>query len=138
MRFLTSIGCFITSKPATLAVPSVGGMKQVRMRMVVVLPAPFGPRKPTICPLPTSKSMPWTAIVRSYRLVSPSTLIIVTSLGDRRSKAHDLVARIDEQNVAGHTAAQVASQEDRRVGHLRGLSRTAQGRAFGHTVQNLG
>ena len=50
MRFFTSIGCSSTSKPATLAVPSVGGRKHVRMRMVVVFPAPFGPRKPTIWP----------------------------------------------------------------------------------------
>ena len=29
-------------------------MKQDRMRIVVVLPAPFGPRKPTIAPLATA------------------------------------------------------------------------------------
>ena len=31
-------------------VPLVGGMKPVRMRIVVVLPAPFGPRNPRISP----------------------------------------------------------------------------------------
>src|SRR3984885_3638627 len=77
MRRLTSIGCSWTSKPATLALPSVGGRKQVRMRMVVVFPAPLGPRKPTICPLSTSKEMLSTATVRAYRLVRPSTLIIL-------------------------------------------------------------
>jgi len=35
-----------TSKPATFAVPPLAGMKQERMRMVVDLPAPLGPRKP--------------------------------------------------------------------------------------------
>jgi hypothetical protein len=50
MRFLTSRGCSSTSNPATLADPDVGGRKHVNMRMVVVLPAPFGPRKPTIWP----------------------------------------------------------------------------------------
>ena len=45
MRFLTSSGCSRTSKPATVALPAVGGRKQVSMRMVVVLPAPLGPRK---------------------------------------------------------------------------------------------
>ena len=50
MRFLTSRGCSRTSKPATVAVPAVGGRKQVSMRMVVVFPAPLGPRKPTIWP----------------------------------------------------------------------------------------
>src|SRR5579864_6980571 len=46
------------------------------MRMVVVLPAPFGPRKPTICPLATSNVIWSTAVVRAYRLVSSFTLII--------------------------------------------------------------
>src|SRR5450755_3470610 len=77
MRFLTSMGFSRTSYPATLAVPEVGGRKQVRMRIVVVLPAPLGPRKPTICPFSTSKEMLSTAIVRAYRLVRPSTLIIL-------------------------------------------------------------
>src|ERR1039458_10458446 len=57
MRFLTSWGFSRTSNPATVAVPAVGGRKQVRTRMVVVLPAPLGPRKPTIWPFSTSKEM---------------------------------------------------------------------------------
>src|SRR6476661_4838105 len=77
MRFLTSMGFSNTSNPATLAVPDVGGRKQVRTRMVVVFPAPFGPRKPTICPFSTSKEMLSTATVRAYRLDRPSTLIIL-------------------------------------------------------------
>src|SRR5690242_15310385 len=79
MRFLTSKGCSRTSKPATLAEPAVGGRKQVRTRIVVVFPAPFGPRKPTICPFSTSKEILSTAIVRAYRLVRPSTFIILLS-----------------------------------------------------------
>src|SRR5260370_22090990 len=79
MRFFTSKGCSRTSKPATLAEPAVGGRKQVRTRIVVVLPAPFGPRKPTICPFSTSKEMLSTATVRAYRLVRPSTFIIRVS-----------------------------------------------------------
>ena len=35
-----------TSYPATRAVPAVGRNSVVRMRTTVVLPAPFGPRKP--------------------------------------------------------------------------------------------
>src|SRR5579872_438572 len=79
MRFLTSIGCSSTSKPATVALPDVGGRKQVSTRIVVVFPAPLGPRKPTICPFSTSKEMLSTATVRAYRLVRPSTLIIFYS-----------------------------------------------------------
>src|SRR4051812_25485630 len=79
MRFLTSIGCSSTSNPATVALPAVGGRKQVSTRIVVVFPAPFGPRKPTICPFSTSKEILSTATVRAYRLVRPSTLIILMS-----------------------------------------------------------
>src|SRR5438270_14101672 len=71
------MGCSMTSYPATFAVPLVGGKKQVKTRIVVVFPAPFGPKKPTICPFSTSKEMLSTAIVRAYRLVRPSTLIIL-------------------------------------------------------------
>src|SRR5204863_350956 len=38
------------SNPPTLTEPAVGGMKPVIMRMVVDLPAPFGPRKPSTAP----------------------------------------------------------------------------------------
>ena len=38
--------CLTTSKPATRAVPAVGGSSVVSMCTVVDLPAPFGPRKP--------------------------------------------------------------------------------------------
>src|SRR6202035_3619234 len=76
MRFFTSIGLSRTSKPATLGVPSLGGRKQVRLRMVVVFPAPLGPRKPTICPFATSNEMWSTAVLRAYLLVSSFTVII--------------------------------------------------------------
>src|SRR6266850_353137 len=53
MRRFTSIGCSKTSKPATFTEPEVGGRTPVMIRMVVVFPAPFGPRKPRISPLST-------------------------------------------------------------------------------------
>src|SRR6266852_4104253 len=76
MRFFTSRDCSRTSNPATVAVPDVGGRKHVSMRMVVVLPAPLGPRNPTICPLWTSKEMWSTAVWRAYLLVRSVTVII--------------------------------------------------------------
>src|SRR5215831_19508932 len=88
MRRLTSMGFSKTSYPATFAVPEVGGRKHVRTRIVVVFPAPLGPRKPTICPFSTSKEMLSTATVRAYRLVRPSTLIILCyPRSDRRDLA---------------------------------------------------
>src|SRR3974390_1024360 len=96
MRFLTSMGFSRTSKPATLAEPEVGGRKQVRTRIVVVFPAPFGPRKPTICPFSTSKEILSTATVRAYRFVRPSTLIIfcVPELYRRKPSVLDIHVKI--------------------------------------------
>src|SRR5215470_10304645 len=82
MRLFTSIGCSRTSKPATDAAPEVGGRKHVSMRIVVVLPAPFGPRKPTIWPFSTSNEMLSTAVVRAYLFVSSLTLIIIFQFGE--------------------------------------------------------
>src|SRR6266581_2091265 len=55
MRRLTSSDWENTSKPAIRAVPPLAGMKQDRIFIVVDLPAPLGPRKPTICPFSTLK-----------------------------------------------------------------------------------
>ena len=46
IRLRTSNESSNISYPATLTVPLVAGMKPVMTRIVVVLPAPFGPRKP--------------------------------------------------------------------------------------------
>src|ERR1700749_2096066 len=56
-----SSGAATTSKPATSAVPEVGLVSVQSMLIVVVLPAPLGPRKPKTSPVSTSKSTPLTA-----------------------------------------------------------------------------
>src|SRR5271169_4970773 len=76
MRFFTSIGSSSTSNPATVAVPAVGGRKHVSIRIVVVLPAPLGPKNPTICPFWISKEMWSTAVLRAYLFVSSLTVIM--------------------------------------------------------------
>jgi hypothetical protein len=45
-----------------VAVPEVGLDTQVKIRMVVVLPAPFGPKKPKVSPSPTEKLISLTAV----------------------------------------------------------------------------
>jgi hypothetical protein len=40
----------LSGKPATVADPDVGASRVPRVRTVVVLPAPFGPRKPNTSP----------------------------------------------------------------------------------------
>src|ERR1700676_4363259 len=54
------------------AVPAVGIMNPASMRIVVDLPAPFGPRNPTTSPRPTLKDTLSTAVKVPKRLVSPS------------------------------------------------------------------
>src|SRR5579884_80157 len=53
-----------TSRPPTRASPSVGASSPQRMRMVVDLPAPLGPRKPKISPRATS-SVTWSTAMNS-------------------------------------------------------------------------
>jgi hypothetical protein len=45
-RCFASIGCRARSNPATFTVPSVGRRIPAIIRIVVVLPAPFGPSRP--------------------------------------------------------------------------------------------
>src|SRR5579863_7855971 len=64
-----------TSWPATLAAPAVGLASVHSMLMVVVFPAPLGPRKPNTSPVATSKSTPRTASSSPKRLTRPWTEI---------------------------------------------------------------
>ena len=50
------------SKPATVTRPEVAAMRPAIIRMVVVLPAPFGPRNPTISPRATVNERSWTTV----------------------------------------------------------------------------
>ena len=63
IRSLTWMGFSKTSKPATLTDPVVGAMNPVMIFIVVVLPAPLGPRKPTISPFLTEKLRFLTAVI---------------------------------------------------------------------------
>ena len=62
---MAASGSVSMSWPQMLAVPLVGVMKPASMRMVVVLPAPFGPRKPSTSPGWTSKLTSSTAVSAS-------------------------------------------------------------------------
>src|SRR4051795_12715298 len=68
-----------------LALPSVGNSRSSRTRSVVVLPAPLGPRKPTIRPCSTENDRSSTASVAPKRLVRPLTSIACAML---RSQPH--------------------------------------------------
>src|SRR6267143_5787641 len=77
MIFLILAASFSTSKPATDAEPEVFRRIVVRILIVVLLPAPFGPRKPKNSPSLTLNVIPLTALVPSpYVLTSWDTSII--------------------------------------------------------------
>ena len=59
-----------TSAPKISALPVLGEMSPISMRMTVVLPEPFGPRKPTTSPGCTSKDTESTPSDRPYHFVS--------------------------------------------------------------------
>src|SRR5487761_344512 len=59
----------VTSSPKTRASPDVGESRVVRILIVVVFPAPFGPINPKSSPFRTSNEIPESASVT--RLVLP-------------------------------------------------------------------
>src|SRR4051794_32574330 len=59
------------SSPRIRSSPALTGDTHPTIRIVLVLPAPFGPRKPKLSPVATSKSMPSTAVKSPNFLVSP-------------------------------------------------------------------
>ena len=61
MSLLAGMGFSTMSKPPTVTEPLVGGMKPVIIRIVVDLPAPFGPRNPSTSPRSTENEIPSTA-----------------------------------------------------------------------------
>src|SRR2546426_172855 len=63
-------GSRTTSTLSTCASPEVGRSWPVRIRSIVVLPAPFGPNKPKHSPGSTAKSIPFNASTVPKRLVS--------------------------------------------------------------------
>src|SRR5271166_6349667 len=65
-----------TSIPAIRAEPCVGATKPVSSRIVVVLPAPLGPRKATTCPLGIENDTSRTARNDPNCLHSPSASIM--------------------------------------------------------------
>jgi hypothetical protein len=49
--------------PSTVRLPEVFGETQAIIFMVVVFPAPFGPRNPKTSPFRTEKAIPFTATI---------------------------------------------------------------------------
>ncbi len=94
------------SRPNRRRVPLEAGETQPIMRIVLLLPAPLGPRKPNASPRRTSTSMPATAVKSPKRFTS----WLATMSGLEGSGAADITGHTIEQGsiVAGFPPLGVA------------------------------
>src|SRR5579862_8809167 len=99
------MGSSTTSCPATRTFPEVGGKNPVITRMVVVFPAPLGPRKPSTSPFCTLKLTSETANVGPYRLLRFSTSIMEShpSCSRKYTTAPDPASPICRRGSYGQT-----------------------------------
>ena len=67
MSSRTLSGCFITSIPATVALPESGFNNVASILTVVVLPAPLGPNTPKTVPSSTSRDKSSRALTSPLR-----------------------------------------------------------------------
>ena len=67
----TLAGCFLMSKPLTVAVPAVGSSSVASIFMIVVFPAPLGPKRPKISPFSMLMLRSSTAVIFPYFFVRP-------------------------------------------------------------------
>src|SRR3989344_2549189 len=74
--FLTSYWSLVGEKPFTVTIPLVGDKSVVKILMVVVFPAPLGPKKATISPFFMEKEILSTAVNFPNLLVRFLTLMI--------------------------------------------------------------
>src|SRR5215210_9284172 len=75
----------MTSIPFTTTDPLVGSDRPDTIRMVVVLPAPFGPRNPKISPAAAVRLRPSTAVKSPYLFVR-SWISIILPAGYHRPR----------------------------------------------------
>src|SRR5690348_12544458 len=101
--------------------PAVGGETAPIIRIVELLPAPFGPRKPKDSPGATSTSIPATAVKSPKRLTSPRARIsappvvrsaMLTGAGSLCTPG-TVTAGTDGKNrlTPGRSSAQVGEEE---------------------------
>src|ERR1700682_301184 len=86
MCSFTASDCFDTSNPLTDALPEVGSRNPHRMRMVVDLPAPLGPRKPKISPRRTAR-LTWSTAVNVPKRFTKSRISTALSVSICCSRA---------------------------------------------------
>src|SRR5512138_2300905 len=98
MFFLISSASRLRSNPATVPLPPLGGRMPQSIRMVVDFPAPFGPRKPKISPLLTSRLTRFTA-TKSPKLFERSARVTANSLVSTISRLRSLLSQYRDEHI---------------------------------------
>src|SRR3954471_23627789 len=96
-----------------MAVPEVGCCRVQSILIVVLLPAPFGPRKPKISPGCTEK-LRWSTAVKPSNCLTRSRTSIA-ALGDAASIGERIVAAVGSSIVAVVTRSLPVSDRARRA-----------------------
>src|SRR5687767_12481089 len=103
MRRFTSSGCACTSKFATRAMPEVGFIRPVRILIVVVLPAAFGPSTTKNSPRLTVRLRSFTASTSPKRFTRWMSSIIAIGLAEPSEGVihhHDVAWQLSAQDFA--------------------------------------
>src|SRR6267143_214214 len=100
IRCFTCIGSRRTLNPATYASPSVMSARPVSNLIIVVLPAPFGPRRPKTVPEATFRVTWSTAVSFPYTFVRFSVTIALSVMGfsepSFRQNVQRLLSHLDD------------------------------------------
>src|SRR3984893_3600573 len=107
MRSRTDSASVRTLRPSTQASPSLRGSRPVSILMTVVLPLPFGPRKPKISPFSTRKLTPSTA-TKSPKRRTRFFAEMEASSGRCPLEADIILIRSFQLHVSRHAAAHTA------------------------------
>src|SRR3954452_19007338 len=154
IRRRTPTGSRSRSWPAIVAVPAVGRSNVVSIRRVVDLPAPLGPRKPTISPSSTDRPTPRTACTSRLRVLKvrarPLASMIAMGISSHSRlisvRAERLPAVGDERGTLGEDRVDLVVPGDLRLhphdlaSHDRGGERlqVALGQQPSQVVSDLG
>src|SRR5438034_18080 len=87
----------VVGRPRTARAPALGAVKQVTMRMVVVLPAPFGPRRPRQWPRATIRDIIAGRDGRLLALVGPCSIHDPEAARDYARRLAALAARLADK-----------------------------------------
>src|SRR5579862_312692 len=104
--------CSGTGRPSTRMLPAVAGVRPSSIRISVVLPAPFGPRKPKATPRGTTRSAPSTASRSPNLLVRP--VVSMTAVVSPAEPIPGRYASPIENPSDGDAAATSTSADDGR------------------------